>query len=139
MFTIRRADDRDSDFWLRMDRHISKEELLRKMESGQCRLIGDDRTPAGVLRYGLFWDNTPFLNMLLLAEAYRGKGYGKAALLHWEDEMRASGYGTLLTSTRSDESAQHFFRRMGYQDAGCLLLDTQPAELFLIKKLTPEL
>ena len=51
--------------------------------------------------------------------------------------MRQKGHRLLLTSTRSDEEAQHFYRRLGYQDAGGLLLTApgyqQPLELFLAK------
>lgn len=42
-----------------------------------------------------------------------------------------------MTSTQVDETAQHFYRKLGYRDAGGLLLDVpgyeQPMELFLIK------
>ncbi len=44
-----------------------------------------------------------------------------------------------MTSTQTDESAQHFYRKLGYQDAGCLVLDIpgykQPMEMFLVKKI----
>ena len=44
-----------------------------------------------------------------------------------------------LTSTQSDESAQHFYRKLGYKDCGCLVINegplAQPAELFLSKVL----
>lgn len=33
--------------------------------------------PAGILRYNLFWDNTPFCTMLFVDCDYRKKGYGK--------------------------------------------------------------
>ncbi len=28
----------------------------------------------GVLRFGLFWDNTPFLNLIYFVESYRRRG-----------------------------------------------------------------
>lgn len=44
-----------------------------------------------------------------------------------------------MTSTQVDENAQHFYRKLGYQDAGGLLLNSpgfeQPMELFLVKQL----
>ena len=77
--------------------------------------------------------------MLYVADAYQGKGYGKALMVFWEEEMRRLGYKMLMTSTQVDEQAQHFYRKLGYQDAGGLLISIheiqQPMELFLIKQI----
>lgn len=44
-----------------------------------------------------------------------------------------------MTSTQVDETAQHFYRQIGYKDCGCLVLDIpeleQPMEKFLIKRI----
>ena len=52
--------------------------------------------------------------------------------------MQQLGYKMLMTSTQVDENAQHFYRKLGYQDAGGLLLSVpdyqQPMELFFIKE-----
>lgn len=41
--------------------------------------------------------------------------------------------------TQVDEEAQHFYRKLGYQDAGSLLITVpeyqQPMELFLLKRI----
>ncbi len=50
--------------------------------------------------------------------------------------MKQKGFNMVMTSTQADEGAQHFYRKLGYQDAGCLLLDTQPLEIFLTKPLS---
>ena len=96
-----------------------------------------DGNPIGLLRYNLFWDNTPFCTMLIIEEAYRGKGYGKYLMEYWEWEMKRQGYGMLLVSTQADENAQHFYRRLGYKDCGGFVIDipryAQPMELFFIK------
>lgn len=136
---MRRANLNDLDFWMTQDKHISRDELTRKMQADQCYVIFDGSTPIGVLRYGLFWDNIPFLNLIHFAESYRRKGFGQAAMQYWEDEMRTLGHKVVLTSTQSDEGSQHFYRKLGYKDAGCLLLDVppyvQPLEIIMIKKL----
>lgn len=58
---------------------------------------------------------------------------------HWEAEMRSKGYGMVLTSTQVDENAQHFYRKLGYQDCGGLIINIerykQPMELFLSKSI----
>jgi len=40
-----------------------------------------------------------------------------------------------MTSTQSDESGQHFFRKVGYEDVGSLLLPPEPLEIMLMKRL----
>ena len=78
--------------------------------------------------------------MLYIHSGQRGNGYGQRLMAHWEADMKARGYGILLTSTQADETAQHFYRKIGYKDCGALLLgmphDTQPTELFLIKAIS---
>jgi hypothetical protein len=36
--------------------------------------------------------------------------------------MKQMGFKMTMTSTQADEGAQHFYRKLGYKDAGCLLL-----------------
>ena len=76
--------------------------------------------------------------MLHVAEKYQGLGFGKVLMEFWENEMQQLGYKMLMTSTQVDENAQHFYRKLGYQDAGGLLLSVpdyqQPMELFFIKE-----
>lgn len=40
-----------------------------------------------------------------------------------------------MTSSMSDESAQHFFRKLGYRDAGALLLPDETLEILFLKTL----
>ncbi len=57
----------------------------------------------------------------------------------WEKDMKEQGYGMLLTSTQADETAQHFYRKLGYKDCGGLIINipayAQPMELFFAKEL----
>lgn len=139
MFTMEYAGADDLAVWRGFDRHIADGELLRKMEQKRCYIIKENATPVGVLRYNLFWDEIPFVTLLYFAEDARGKGYGRRAMEQWETEMRALGFSGVMTSTQADENAQHFYRKLGYRDAGCLLPNVpqfaQPAELFFMKAL----
>ena len=93
---------------------------------------------AGWLRYNLFWDSIPFVNLLFLLDDFRGQGYGKELMLYWEHEMASRGFQWVMTSTQANECAQHFYRKLGYEDAGGFLPPGEPLELVLMKKLTGE-
>ena len=75
--------------------------------------------------------------MLFIDDAYRGQGYGKLMMEHWEQNMKTLGYGMLMTSTQVDEDAQHFYRKLGYKDCGGFIVDIpgyeQPMEMIMIK------
>ncbi len=98
-----------------------------------------DGIPVGILRYNLFWDNTPFCTLLFIDWNEQKKGYGALLLNHWEKHMKNKGYGMVLTSTQVDEGAQHFYRKQGYKDCGGIIMNIpgyeQPMEMFLCKAL----
>ena len=129
----------DKPFWFSLDRHLPEPVFARKVAEGSAYVALMDGTPAGLLRYNLFWDNTPFCNLLMVKEGCRGLGLGTQLMTFWEKEMKTRGYGMVLTSTQADESAQHFYRKLGYRDCGSLTIDiplcAQPMELFLLKPL----
>ena len=139
MFSIKYATNKNNTFWFSLDEHIAEDEFYLKVKENRAYIMFDDTVPVGVMRYNLFWDNLPFLTMIHLKESYQGKGYGKKAMLFWEKEMYGLGYKVVMTSTQADEKAQHFYRKLGYKDNGCLVMDLpqvkQPLEIFLIKEL----
>jgi hypothetical protein len=47
----------------------------------------------------------------------------------------AQGFTQVMTSTLSNEDAQHFYRKLGYRDVGALLLPDEPLEIILLKEL----
>src|SRR6478672_9569653 len=86
---------------------------------------------AGFLRWGLFWDQIPFMNLLWVLPGRRGQGVGTTLVQAWEKSQLAAGHDLVLTSTMSNERSQHFYRRLGYVDTGALLLPDEAAELIL--------
>ena len=134
---IRFVDSRDRDFWLSLDKHLSEEEFDRKVRDRMGYVLTVQNEPAGLLRYSLFWDHTPFCNLLYVAHDHQRKGYGRMLMAHWEREMRTRGYDLVMTSTQADENAQHFYRALGYRDCGGFILPfpghEQPMEIILAK------
>lgn len=137
MFKIRYVQAGDKEFWYSLDRHLPEREFENKIRDKQGYVLLMDDKAIGLLRYNLFWDNTPFCTMLFVDEKYQGKGCGKRLIEYWETDMKAQGYGMLLTSTQVDEKAQFFYRKLGYKDCGGFVIDipqyAQPMEMFMIK------
>lgn len=132
---IRNAIPADLPFLAEHDRHVTPAELDNLIRLDRVLLIEADGETAGWLRWNLFWDNTPFMNMLYLLEDYRMQGLGRALTRHWEQQMREFGYDVVLTSTQANEPAQHFYRHLGYADIGGFLLPGESYELILHKAL----
>ena len=115
---------------------MCREGIEDKIERGEILVawLGDVRV--GWLRWSYFWDAIPFMNLLYVVESERGRSIGKALVLKWETLMRSNGVERVLTSTLSNETAQHFYRKLGYRDTGSLLLPDEALEIILTKTLT---
>ena len=125
----------DLDALSKLDGHISKTELSDIIERQRVIIALEGGHILGWLRYGLFWDNLPFMNMLYIIDGKRGNGLGTALCEFWENEMKVLGYSLVLTSTQADERGQFFYRKRGYKDCGSLILPGEVTEIIMYKKL----
>jgi ribosomal protein S18 acetylase RimI-like enzyme len=122
--------------WLKEHkRHISDEILKTKIGNKEIYIVQENEKIIGWLRYGLFWDNVPFMNKIYLLEGYRQKGVGTKLVKHWEESMRRKGYRSVLTSTQSNENGQHFYRKIGYREIGGIKYLDDPYEIIFCKKI----
>jgi len=139
MIHIRYANKEDKEFWFSLDKHLSENEFEKKIRDNMGYVLLENNIPVALLRYNLFWDNTPFCTMLFVKEGKQKKSYGTLLMKFWENDIKNLGYGMCMTSTQVDEMAQHFYRKIGYEDAGALLINIpqykQPMEMFFIKEL----
>jgi len=135
LLMIEFASESDYNFIIERDKHIKKELVKQKIISQEIYIIRKENQSIGWMRYSYFWDNTPFMNLIWLDEPYRHLGIGKQVVLKWEGHMKAKGFKLVMTSTQADEQAQHFYRKLGYKDSGCLMFDDQPLEIILTKHL----
>ncbi|MDR6724770.1 GNAT superfamily N-acetyltransferase [Paenibacillus amylolyticus] len=118
------------------DRHIVDSFILPKIRGNEIYMLQNDEDQLiGWMRHSYFWDNTPFMNMIWIDEPYRNRGLGKQAILFWENEMKKLGFELVMTSTLANEGAQHLYRKLGYRDAGGLLLEGEPLEILMTKRL----
>lgn len=139
MTEIRYVQSEDKKFWYSLDKHLPEKEFDKKVCDKQGYVLLDNNKPIGILRYNLFWDNTPFCTMLFIEPNNQRKGYGKKLVEYWEAEMKLQGYGMIMTSTQVDEEAQHFYRKLGFKDCGGFVIDIpefeQPMEMIMIKSI----
>lgn len=132
---IRKANAGDANAILTRDRHIKRAELQALIAQNRVYLAEQDDRLFAWMRYNLFWDNTPFLNMLFVLPDFRAKGIGRALVETWHREMAEEGHKLVLTSTVMSETAHSFFRLLGYAECGILTLPDEPRELLLCRKL----
>ena len=132
---IRYADTDDLNILRKYDTHIQTAQLQLSINEGRVLIAEENASFAGWLRYNLFWDSMPFINMLYFLESYRNKGLGREILCFVEKEMVKKGYKKILTSTLSSERAQFFYRKNGYIDCGSLIFPDEPLEIILMKEI----
>tara|TARA_B100000029_G_scaffold373776_1_gene368045 strand:+ start:938 stop:1351 length:414 start_codon:yes stop_codon:yes gene_type:complete len=135
MIEIRFATSQDYDYLVHNDRQIKPEVVKKKIEDAEIIVVLDDEQNIGWLRFNYFWDEIPFMNMLWIEEDYRRKGIGTRLVNFWETEISQRDKNQVMTSTLSDETAQHFYRKLEYQDCGSLLLPDEALEIFFLKSL----
>ena len=126
----------DDYLWLKEhDVHISEKILVNKIKNMEVFVVKNDCKIIGWLRYNLFWDSIPFMNMICVLEDYWKMGIGKNLVKYWENVMIKNGYKNVLTSTQSNEEAQHFYRKLGYKEIGGLKYFDDPYEIIFQKVL----
>lgn len=135
MTEIKYATMNDYALLVSKDSHIGKETWKKLIENNQALIFYVDGNFAGWLRYNLFWDEIPFMNMLYFLEEYRDKGYGTQMVRFWENEMSKLGYNKVMTSSQANEFAQHFYRKLAYQDAGSFFPFCNDLEIVFTKEL----
>ena len=72
------------------DRHVSKNILEQAVEARHVMVIEEDGGFAGWLRWSLFWDSIPFLNMLFLLQPVEGNDR-KHFFFQFADDAVAAG------------------------------------------------
>ncbi len=143
---IELAQSKDKAKIAKLDRHIPSSRLGECISNGQVYVLKDDsiknggqnhrlKDPVvGVLRYSLFWQTIPFLDLLYIDEAYRNRGFGTEMMQKWEKQMRLLKYQYVMTSTQADEDAWKFYEKLGYNKTGGFFPPKQDVEEWIYVK-----
>jgi N-acetylglutamate synthase-like GNAT family acetyltransferase len=113
---IRNANMSDCQSVLEIDKHISRNKLVMKIKDGEILVLIEDHKITGLLRYGYYWDEYPFINMLYIVDGCWGRESGRDLVSYWERKMKEEGHEYVMTSAFSNEEEQNFYRKLGYRD-----------------------
>ncbi len=80
--STRVASDSDLPFLCETDKHLSRHDQAQVVSLGRVTVADVDGAAAGLLRWGLFWDQVPFMNLLWVVAERRGQGIGTAWSRH---------------------------------------------------------
>ena len=116
------------------DRHIPLSRLKDCIHRALVDVLVDGCKIVGVLRWNLFWQSLPFLDLIYLDDTLRGQGWGTKMMAHWETNMAALGYDHVLLSTQSDETSKFFYEKLGYRLCGSFLPPDQDVEELMYRK-----
>ena len=85
--TVRLAAHADVDWLAANDRHLERRTLDEKVARAEILVADLAAAPIGWLRWSYFWDQIPFMNLLQVDVALRGRSYGRTLTLAWEQRM----------------------------------------------------
>ena len=125
---IRLAEPGDKPQVLKYDSHIHHDRVEECIRNQQVYVLCEEKKIVGVLRYSLFWQSIPFLDLLYIDENYRGKGFGRQMMDRWEEAMGRMAYKYVMLSTQEDETAKFFYEKLGYRRIGAFLPPEQDAD-----------
>lgn len=91
-FHIRYVKPEDKAGWYALDHHLPETGFDEKVTNKQGYVLLEDEKIIGILRYNLFWDNTPFCTLLFIDGEHRGKSHGRWLMEHWEQDMKSQGH-----------------------------------------------
>jgi ribosomal protein S18 acetylase RimI-like enzyme len=133
---LRAATEEDFDFLRGFASEPGDAQLRAQIRDGRLRIIEPAGIPVGFIKFYVLWETLPFIEVIILREDGRGRGLGREAVRQWEREMAGRSFTRAVISTPADETAQGFWRRIGYCDCGSLNLSGRPIELFMSRDIS---
>ncbi len=130
---IKYAEARDFQFLKDNDQHAKPMELVNLINLKRVLIAKKGSKIIGWLRWNLFWDNTPFLNLVFVDQHHRHQGVGTSLMKKWEELMQKENFARVMTTASNNKQVHHFYHKLGFQDSGSLLLP-QTATATILRK-----
>jgi GNAT superfamily N-acetyltransferase len=104
-----------------IDRWPKEHIWQQKISAGEVVVLEFNQEIIGLIRYDVLWTTVPFMGLILIEEAHRGKGYSKVLLEFLKQHLRDQGYIALLSSSQTNEPVpQDWHRHMGFKSNGII-------------------
>ena len=119
--TVRLAEPNDIKALQKLDPWPREPIWQQKIVGGEVIVLEVDGSVIGLVRYAVLWTTVPFMGLIEIAAAHRGKGYSRLLLSYLKDHLCAQGYVALLSSSQTDEpAAQRWHLHMGFTANGLI-------------------
>lgn len=93
----------------------------QKIINGEVMVLTFEGSVVGLMRYAVLWTTVPFLGLIEIDAAHRGRGYSRLMLSSLKAHLREQGYVALLSSSQTDEpEPQRWHLHMGFHSNGIL-------------------
>ena len=107
--------------------HLPTDRIQHCLDNETIMVLTDGNRVVGLLRWSLFWQTIPFLDLIYLDNEIQNQGHGSEMMRQWEAHMARLGYTYVMTSTQADESAWQFYEKLGYTQIGTFTPPDQEA------------
>jgi GNAT superfamily N-acetyltransferase len=105
----------------RLDRWPKEPIWQHKIAGGEVIVLELASEIIGLIRYEVLWTTVPFMGLIFIKEAQRGKGYSTLLLEFLKNHLREGGYLALLSSSQTDElEPQAWHRHVGFKSNGII-------------------
>lgn len=136
MVQIRYAEYDDYNLILKIDSSITESRWKCWTDNKQAVFVFLNGELAGWLQHSLFMEKIPFVNRLYVFEKYQNNCLGTGLMKFWEFEMAERGYAQLMLSTEKTNTAQEFYKKLGFSEIGSFELFGEHAEMLFGKKIS---
>lgn len=103
------------------DRYLPSEVVARKIALDEVIVAEVEGERVGYLRLEYLWSTVPYVALIDVLEAHRGRGIGKALLAFAVDFLRGRGHAALYSSFQSNEPAPRAWHlHVGFEPAGAI-------------------
>ncbi len=118
---VRFARDTDLPDLQRLDRWPRERVWLHKIAGDEVLVLEHEERVIGLLRYELLWTTVPFMSLIEIEAAHRGRGYSRLMLSFLTKYLKAQGYVALFFSSQTDEpEPQRWHLHMGFRSNGII-------------------
>ncbi len=106
--------------WITLQRGYAESLRLLQDPVSEVYLLEHNQVPIGFIVIKMSGSFCGYIQVLAIAETYRGKGIGEAAIRYMEQLIFQSYPNVFICASSFNERAQQLYRRLGYETVGIL-------------------